>query len=147
MIKVTMKLLQYPQLMFRIFGILPLNGVDFNTYKCVEILRMCLFPVPTFVTCFTMFAFFLIHILDIGKSTDALFAVIGFLNAALIYSMLMYNKRELLGLMNELQILLDRSKEEKLRFFCHMIFHNRYSLGCSLNSRDAIGQWPFVCTG
>lgn len=111
-----MKLLQYPQLVFRIFGVLPLNGVDFNTHKCAEIFRMCLFPVPTFVTCFAMFAFFLIHIADIGKSTDALFAAIGFLNAALIYSMLMYKKRELLGLVNDLQILLDRSKEERHRF-------------------------------
>lgn len=138
-----MKLLQYPQLVFRIFGVLPLNGVDFNTYKCVEIFRMCMFPVPTLVTCFTMFAFFLIHILDIGKSTDALFAIIGFLNAALIYSMLMYNKRELLDLMNDLQILLDRSKEGRHRYRGTWFF----TIGFSPNSRNGIGKWLFVCPG
>lgn len=115
-LQARMKLLQYPQIVFRIFGILPLDGVDFNTYRCFEILRMCLFPVPNFVTCVTMFAFFLIHTLDIGKSTDALFAGIGFLNAVLIYSMLMYNKRELLALMNNLQALLDQSKSKPIDF-------------------------------
>lgn len=100
--------------MFRIFGILPLNGVDFNSHKCLEILRMCLLPVPTYMTGFTFVAYSVINISEVVKVTDALFGAMGFLNAALIYTLLMYRKQQLLDLMNDLQILLDQSKAKKL---------------------------------
>lgn len=105
-----MLLLQYPQLMFRVFGILPLDGVDFNTHKCLEILRMCLLPVPTYVTGITFVAYSVINFSEVVKVTDALFGAMGFMNAALIYTLLMYRKQQLLDLMNDLQILLDQSK-------------------------------------
>lgn len=105
-----MKLLEYQQIVFRIFGLMPLDGINFNTHKLFEIFRMCLFPMPIFMMCSSMIAFFCIHIVNIGKSTDALFAGIGSFDAALIYSTLMYRKRELFGLMIDSQILLDRSK-------------------------------------
>lgn len=105
-----MKLLQYPQHLFRIFGILPLDGINFNTNKWLEIFRMCLFPVPTYGMSLTFLAYFVIHIVEIGNATEAMFALIGFFNAALIYSMLMYKKQILLGFMNDLQALLDQRK-------------------------------------
>lgn len=109
-----MKFLQYPQLVFRVFGFLPLDGVDFDKNKYLEIIRMCLFPVPTYVTGFSFLVFALIHFGDVVLVTDALFGVFGFLNAALIYTLLMYRKRELLELMNDLQIMVDRSKDEPI---------------------------------
>lgn len=109
-----MKLLQYPQLVFRIFGLLPLNGVDFESYKYLEILRMWLFPVPTYWTSFTLFAYFFVNILDIAKATVALFTLIGFANAAIIYTFLLYEKRKVFALINDLQILLDQSELIKI---------------------------------
>lgn len=98
-----MDLLQYPQVVFRFFGILPSNGVESAAFKYLAIFRMCIFPVSNIISCFLK----LMNLVDIWKSAEELFERIGFFNAVLIYLMMMCNKRKILPLIEDLQSLLD----------------------------------------
>lgn len=114
-----MKSLSFSRNVFRFSGILPLDGVDFNRFKCLDILRIILLPLPVFLTGIAQLAYFVINIRDLGKATVALYCGYGFLNVMLSYLLAIYNRRMFLNLLNDMQKTIDQSK---MRMFCKYFY-------------------------
>lgn len=95
---------------FRVYGVLPLDGGDFGRFKCLEFLRVILLPLPSFLMAIAQLAYFVVNIRDLGKATVALYCGFGFLNAIFGYSLAIYHRRKFLKLINDMQATVDRSK-------------------------------------
>lgn len=108
--KTGMKFFTFSRILFQVYGILPLDGNDFNRFKCLEYFRIVLLPLPTFLTAIAQLAFFVINIRDLGKATVALYCGYGFLNAILGYFLAIYHRRHFFNLLNDVQNTVDRSK-------------------------------------
>lgn len=118
---------------FRVYGLLPLDGDNFGRFKCLEFLRVILLPLPSFLMGIAQLAYFVVNIRDLGKATVALYCGFGFLNAIFGYSLAIYHRRKFLKLINDMQATVDRSKIQILQIYnfqaCWYIFMECHALG------------------
>lgn len=105
-----MKVLSFSRKVFRVYGLVPLDDVDFDRFKYLEILRINLLPFPSFLMGIAQLAYFVVNIRDLGKATVALYCGFGFLNAIFGYALAIYHRRQFLNLLNDVQATVDGSE-------------------------------------
>lgn len=119
-----MKILSFSKKIFRGYGILPLDGADFDRFKLLENLRVILLPFPSFLMGIAQLAYFVVNIRDLGKATVALYCGFGFLNSILGYLLAVYHRRKFLALLNDMQATVDQSAYEIWNF--HWNLYSRW---------------------
>lgn len=109
-----MRILKLYRDWFRIFSFLPIDGKDFSRFKCLEALRIAgtLFP-PLLFTSF-LIPFIVLNITDIGKVTDASYITSGYVISICNYSSFIWNKKQLMRLLDTVENLLNRSKHQTM---------------------------------
>lgn len=108
--KYGMKILNFSRKVFRCYGLLPLDGEDFDRFKWLEYFRIVLLPFPSFLMGIAQLAYFVVNIRDLGKATVALYCGFGFMNSIFGYSVAIYHRRNFLKLLNDMQTTTDQSK-------------------------------------
>lgn len=105
-----MKILSFSRKVFRCYGLLPLDGKDFDRFKWLEYFRDVLLPFPSFLLGIAQLAYFVVNIRDLGKATVALYCGFGFMNSIFGYSVAIYYRRIFLKLLDDVQTTVDQSK-------------------------------------
>lgn len=108
--ELKMRIFNFSRKVFRVYGLLPLDGDNFDRFKCLELLRVILLPFPTFLMGVAQLAYFFVNIRDLGKATVALYCGFGFLNSVLGYELAIYQRRKFLNLLNDMQAMVKQSK-------------------------------------
>lgn len=115
-----MKIFNLSRKIFRGYGLLPLDDIDFDRFRSLEYLRIILLPFASFLMGIAQLAYFVVNIRDLGKATVALYCGFGFLNSIFGYALAIYKRRQFLELLNDMQATIDQSKKSELsiQFMC-----------------------------
>lgn len=108
--KYEMKILSFSRRVFRCYGLLPLDGEDFDRFKWLEYFRVVLLPFASFLMGIAQLAYFVVNFRDLGKATVALYCGFGFMNSIFGYSVAIYHRRNFLKLLEDMQTTVDQSK-------------------------------------
>lgn len=100
---IQFEILTLTKLLLKLSGVLPMFGDDFEQYKFGRWLKICLLSTPLLIVLVTDICYLFVNLLDITKSTDALYLANGYFISTGMYWFLIANRFEIRDLLNTMQ--------------------------------------------